>query len=151
MGRKKNRKIEPKVKHKMVLKNLATGMSKKDALLKAGFSMSTARQPKRVLESKGFQKLLKRRIGDEGLIKTLKEGLKATTTKVVVVGKYKDGTPITKRIHQKDFSVRHKYLKTGLELKGHIKEDPGNNSIINIAVILDKLEDESNNRIIENN
>ena len=126
---KKERNVDIKVKHRKVAKSLAQGDSKKTALLKAGYSPKT--NPAKVIETKGFQMLLKEQVKDETLINVLNEGLGAN--KLV---------DIDNNVEYPDHATRHKFMESGMRLKGYTVEDKNKgDQIINIALILDKIEE----------
>lgn len=78
-----------------------------EILLEAGYSKSTSLRPNTVINSVSFQTLMdKAGITDEMLSSKLKEGLEADKP----YGKQGDIHP--------DYATRHKYLETGLKLKG---------------------------------
>ena len=69
------------------------------SMREVGYSEATAKNPKNLTKSKGWQEFLDKRIKDEKLVDVLDEGLKAT----------RETLP--------DYAVRHRYLETGLKLK----------------------------------
>ncbi|MDO8660058.1 MAG: hypothetical protein Q7K54_05705 [Candidatus Parcubacteria bacterium] len=87
------------------------------SMIEAGYSENSAKNPKNLTESKGWKELINQKIKDSKLVDVLNEGLKAL----------KGGEP--------DYAVRHKYLVTGLDLKGYLKQ--GNQTAIQIN--LDKF------------
>lgn len=95
---------------KLISENLSADKPKPvGALLKeAGYSDNQAARPSDITQSVGFQKILEDAgVTDEKLSKVLDDGLSATD---------KNGQP--------DYSVRHKYLETGVKLKGHVSGTP---------------------------
>lgn len=85
------------------------------AMRDAGYSKKTAKTPKKLTESSGFQQILEEAgITDFELAKVLHDGLGAT--RVISLGANDTAT-------QPDYAVRHKYLETGLKLKGHTQEN----------------------------
>lgn len=88
----------------------------------AGYTDSVARRSTQVTRSQGFMALMDSiGISDEKLAQKLDEGLEAT--RAVVMGSKEDSFVDI----QPDFQVRHKYLETGLRLKGLGKEAPSIN------------------------
>lgn len=82
------------------------GGSMAGAMRAAGYSAVTARNPKKLTSSSGFMLLLEQAgVTDAKLSRVLNEGLNA------------------KRNHKPDHAIRHKFLETGLKLKGHLKKD----------------------------
>ncbi len=114
------------LKQKQVAKNLVEkGSSVSQAMINAGYSPRTARAPSKVTKSKGFRELLDQMgVSDEKLAKVLNEGLEAT--KVVVMGKESKEAFVD---IQPDHPTRHKFLETGLKLKGYAKDDIPNFNI----------------------
>lgn len=104
------------------------------AMRTAGYSDYTARSkavPK-VRESKiaeTIQELMDRKgITDERLLDVLEDGLKATKViSAMVIAKSGEGmadaNSMTKDfVEVDDYAVRHKYMETGLKMKGHLKD-----------------------------
>lgn len=85
-----------------------------------GYSDSVSESPTFVTRSQGFIELLEKAgVTDDKLAKVLDEGLNAS--KAVVMGKESSESFVD---IQPDYAIRHKYLETGLRLKGHgNKED----------------------------
>ena len=63
----------------------------------------------------------RQRLRDSDLLDTLKEGLKATKRVT---------SPTEPDSVDPDYQVRHRYLETGLKLKGHLREQ--NNTQVNV-------------------
>jgi len=86
-------------------------------LQEVGYSKNTSETPTLVTESQGFIELLEKAgVTDDKLAKVLDEGLNAT--KAVVMGKESSESFVDV---QPDYAIRHKYLETGLKIKGHTK------------------------------
>lgn len=95
------------------------------AMREVGYDDTTAAKPKNLTNSKGFKELLAQMgVTDEKLAKVLNEGLEAT--KVIVMGK--DSNEAFVDI-QPDHPTRHKFLETGLRLRGYAKEEAPNFNI----------------------
>lgn len=97
----------------------------KEILKEAGYSDSMSEKPKQIIQSKGFQDILEEAgITDDILAETLNDGLRAVTfvktEKVVGIGKSRIKTEDV--ILVPDINTRHKYLETGLRLKGYGKQ-----------------------------
>jgi hypothetical protein len=107
------------LRQKKVIKELSANVgSTKQALIKAGYSPHTAKTPSRIIKSKSFKELLEQSgVTDEKLTKVLNEGLEATRAVVMGVKSEESFVDI-----QPDYAIRHKYLETGLKLKGHTKD-----------------------------
>ena len=119
------------MKQKRAYKRLLLNKDKnlKETLLHSGYSMVTANQPQSVTQSLGFRSLIDRTLSDDLLAKKHVEGLNATKhTPATLYQDERDDIP--------DYSVRHKYLETGLKLKGYLKDDAGNT--FNTLVITDE-------------
>ncbi len=113
------------IKQKKAFKEMVeNGSTKKAALIKAGYSENTAKAPTKVTNSDGWQELLQKHIPDSKLAKVLDEGLKAVTEKGL-----------------EDYSVRHKYLETGLRIKGkNPKEDSPTIALqVNLTQVIEKV------------
>jgi len=92
-------KVEPTDKQKKAFKErVENGRNKGDSLREAGYSESTAIQPTKVTNSKGWNQLVKEHLSDDKLAKVHDEGLNANMK----------GKP--------DYSVRHKYLDTAYKI-----------------------------------
>lgn len=87
------------------------------AMLEVGYSPNTAKNPKILTDSKGWQELMDKYLPDKDLAKVHRQGLKAT-----------------KETKFPDYAVRHKYLETGYKIKGRLKEsEQGSQTLILIA------------------
>jgi hypothetical protein len=92
------------------------------AMKEAGYPPTTYANPSNLTNSKGFRELIDQMgITDEKLIKVLDEGLGAT--KAVVMGVKSEESFVDV---QPDYAIRHKYLETGLKLKGYARDEPLN-------------------------
>ncbi len=92
-------------------------------LQEAGYSKSTALRSTQVTRAEGFLAVLEQAgITDDKLAQVLNDGL--TASKAVVMGVKSEESFVDV---QPDYAVRHKYLETGLRLKGHGKVDGGVN------------------------
>jgi hypothetical protein len=100
------------IRQRKVIKELVEyGGTMSSAMRKAGYSDAMIKNPQKVTKSKGFKEILEiMGINDNALAKTLKEGLEAV--KIVKLRNTYTAIP--------DFSTRHKFLETTLELKGYI-------------------------------
>ena len=104
------------IKQRLVAKEMVeNGGSMSTALRKAGYSDAMVKNPQKVTKSKGFKEILENiGLNDKVLAKTLQEGLSAT--KVIVIRNKTNSAYISKPDH----TIRHRYLKTALELKGYL-------------------------------
>jgi hypothetical protein len=115
---------KPTIKQKLAVKEIVeNGSSVAAAMRKVGYSAQTAKDPGKLTRSEGFQCLMEEMgLSDDVFVTVLKEGLQAT--KAVVMGtkseeSFVDVAP--------DFPTRHKYLETGLRLKGLVRIDTQTN------------------------
>lgn len=118
------KKRKPSLRATKAISNLVeNGGNKTKAMIDAGYSPETANTPSKVFDSvkvkDAFGELLDKYIPDEKLLKVLDDGLEATRSIVVGSGENSDV------IDSPDHAVRHKYLETGLKLKGKLKQDGG--------------------------
>jgi hypothetical protein len=120
------------LKQKKAIKYIAEGDSVSKAMLKAGYSPATAKNPSELTERIGFKELLEiAGVSDEKLAEVLNRGLNATRVISAVGGKEANGAT-TDFIEVPDYAVQHKYLETGLKLKGHQQE----NNLPNVIQII---------------
>lgn len=109
---------ELNVREAKAVQGLLEGKSAHQALKDAGYSKATAEhQAASVLGKPRVQSAMLKMMDEMGisesmLVQTLKRGLKAKRS---FITRYGD------EIKTKDFSVRHKYLQTALELRGDLK------------------------------
>jgi phage terminase small subunit len=120
------------VRERKVIKSILEGKTPTQAMRDAGYSETTARckSVKKVEELKPTIEELMEKMGitDERLLDTLNRGLDAT--KVIsanVIARDGEGMAdahsMTKDfVDVEDFAVRHKYMETGLKLKGKLTE-----------------------------
>jgi len=99
------------------------------ALKKVGYSDSIAKNPYKVVRSKGFQDALAAvGISDEKLALVLNEGLDAH--KLLTIKDQVCSIP--------DYAVAHKYLETILKLKGYDKESAINDANVNYRKFIEE-------------
>lgn len=90
------------------------------AMLQAGYSPNVAKNPQTLTRSQSFMMLLDSiGVNDAKLGQTLQDGLEATKT--VIIGKDEDAFAD----QVADHPTRHKFLETGLRLRGLSKADTG--------------------------
>lgn len=117
------------MRQKMAFDNLLENKgSVSQAMRDAGYPRTTAKNPQQLTESKGWAELLEQYLPDSLLTKVHVEGLGATKYESRLTGKGE-----SEIVEVADFSVRHKYLETGLKVKGKYT-DPGTNNILVINV-----------------
>lgn len=84
------------------------------AMIAAGYSPASAKNPKNLTESKGFKELLEEYFPDGDLLRVGQEGLQAT----------KLATSFTEADQFiPDYPTRHRYYETALKLKRHLGPD----------------------------
>ena len=86
------------------------------AMRAAGYSKISAATPKKLTTSKSFAELAEEFLPDNMLLKVHTEGLQATRI-------HTSHTEPDQEVP--DYLVRHKYLQTGYQVKGRIKENGG--------------------------
>lgn len=98
-----------------------------------GYSARTARNPKKLTESKGWEELLEQYLPDDLLSRKLKEGLEANK-QLATRPIFKKEAPTSQSagevplattgefIEVPDMAVRHKYVETALKVKGKLVE-----------------------------
>jgi len=104
------------IRQKKVLKEVVKkgGVSVSKAMVKAGYSLSTAHNPQKLTKSRGWRELLDKHLPDKKLLKVHKEALKAT--KVVTSMTEPDYTVV-------DHQTRLKAIEMAYRIKG--KQDAG--------------------------
>lgn len=117
-------RVKPTEKQKRAFKELVeNGSTKKEAMIKAGYSENTAKAPTKMTDSKGWENLMAEYLPDDLLSKVHNEGLEATKG----VFKNNNETKKVERVDEEpDFGVRHKYLDTAYKLKNKypaVKQD----------------------------
>jgi len=101
-----------------------TGASMYKIMRAAGYSEAYAKNPKDLVETRGFQDLLNEAgVTDERIAQVMSDGLGAT--KPLYKNNNKTGQ-IELVAETPDHTVRHKYLETAIKAKGHISEQGGN-------------------------
>src|SRR3990167_4870465 len=111
-------RIKATIKQKRAYKLLVGKVgSVTEAMKQADYSLNTANTPQKLTDSRGFQELIKHTLSDEKLNKVLNEGLDAK--KHVIATLYQN-----EREDIPDYATRHKYVETGLKLRGYLKEAP---------------------------
>jgi len=102
-------RVKPRIK-KVFEKVLENGGNVTQAMRDMKYSEATINNPKNVTETKSWEELLKE-IPETKLIEVLNEGLNATMVKTSF-------TEPDKKLP--DYAIRHKYLETGLKMKGKL-------------------------------
>jgi hypothetical protein len=126
------------LREKKAIKGYLEGKSKKDALLSAGYSKSTAETKQslifgKVRIQKTIQELMeKSNLTDKRILDTLSDGLDANKVISALViapdgSGMKDAGSLTRDfVEVPDHDLRHKVAVTCLKLKGHLGDNSGN-------------------------
>ena len=111
------KKKEPSLRARKYVKNVVAGMTDYQAAIDAGYSSKTAIKANAqiVEKSRGVKELLielmeRKGLTDDHLLDKLSDGLDNATK---IQGTQDDFVEVP------DYAVRHKYLETGLKLKGY--------------------------------
>ena len=141
MSKKPTKQANLSIRERKLIKNIAAGMTALDAMKDAGYAESTARKKakqvvgqSRIQES--IQAIMERKgLTDERLTEVLERGLESTKviSAMIIRGKpdsiadekdgMKDANSMTKDfVEVPDYATQHKYLDTGLKLKGHLRD-----------------------------
>jgi len=116
---------------KAVANVVENGGNVSKAMIKAGYSKKTAKNPQKLTESVAWAELMDAHIGDAKLAKVHREGLGATSPFQKIVGRDSKGAPEYELVSVPDYSTRHKYLESGYKLRGrYVKESEGTKILI---------------------
>lgn len=112
-------KRKPSAKQRLAVEKIVENHGNiSKAMLEAGYTAASAKNPSNLTSSKGFIQLINDAgATDQRLSEVLTEGLAAT--KAVVMGMKSDESFVD---IQPDYAIRHKYLETAVKLKGHLKD-----------------------------
>lgn len=114
-------KREPSIKQRKVFRKvMIEGKPIGQAMREAGYSLQTSRVPQAVTRSKTWKQLLDEYLPDDLLASVARDGLHAT--KKAASGQV-----------EADHLVRHKYLETGLKVKGKLAGDTSKNNVFIIT------------------
>jgi|WetSurMetagenome_2_1015567.scaffolds.fasta_scaffold957761_1 hypothetical protein len=134
MAEKKPAKKKLSIRERKFIKGLIEGKSPSKAMVDAGYTQYTAwakakEKVKEVQVSETIQALMEKRgISDDRLTEVLEKGLEATKViSALIIAKdgegMKDANSMTRDfVDVEDYAIRHKYLETGLKLKGHLRD-----------------------------
>lgn len=114
----------------MVVENRGMAISK--AMETVGYKKKTAKNPKNLTESKGWEELLEEHLPDSLLVKKEIEGLDANKVISANITYGEADEKTNDFIEVPDMQTRHKYLETGLKMKKKLSET-------NINVLAQKL------------
>lgn len=106
--------LNPTPKQRKLLKTLQTSSTLGEAMIAAGYSENSAKNPAIIMGTPSWQALIEKYLPDDILLKVQLEGLAAT--KVITSGSEPN-------VEVPDYAVRHKYLETGLKVKKHLDND----------------------------
>ena len=102
------------VRQKLAFQKVLKGKSIKQAMLEVGYAPSTAVTTTKLTASKGWEELVNKYLPENLLLKKAKAGLDATKTRF---------TPEGERFIEDDYSTQHKFVETGLKLRGRLNND----------------------------
>jgi hypothetical protein len=93
-------------------------------MLNVGYNKVTALKPQNLTKSKGFKELIaKLGVSDEDLAEILSGGLRAN--KIIT-------SPTEPDREYPDWATRHKYLETGLRMRGYVNKDDNTTNVFQI-------------------
>lgn len=144
------REITPTPLQKRLLEKLPEANSVSEAMIDAGYSRVSAKNPKLTLQGKGFRKLLDECLPDELLMKVHLEGLEASKV-VSARAKTKHGDPIDADEDTDDFievpdhPTRYKFLELGHKIKGNLSGEAASITNVIVPIIIQRGEDTSQN------
>jgi hypothetical protein len=95
----KKYKVSPTIKQKKVFQEVMSGSSFRKAMVKAGYSIESATNPKNITNSEGWKQLTENFIPDDLLLRIHRAGL-----------------------FSENPAIRHRYLETAYKIKGHYKD-----------------------------
>ena len=136
--------MSPTIKQRKAYKEVLKGSTITSAMVKSGYSETTASTTGKLTNTKGWKELLDKTISDRKLVKVLDEGL--ISGKRVFKNNNETGE-IEDMGVEPDYAVRHKYLETGLKLKSKFpKEDPDNPLDGDLKVLLVQINNVNNSK-----
>lgn len=126
---------KPSLKQRAVAKDLLENVGKPigRAMLDAGYSPATAKNPDHITESKGWAQLMDEHFSDELLTKVGEEGL-AATKQLSVRGGKDASAESDDFIEVEDYAVRHKYFETILKMKGRMIDKVQTDGVLEVIV-----------------
>ena len=121
------------------VKNRVKGMNKRQAALKAGYAVNTARVASSSVETPDvkavFQDVIARAAGMDGLARTLVEGLHATKTELASFeGKFTDERTVP------DYKTRTRYLEIAAEWAGYVVREDNSKSSLHVLALVPRQE-----------
>lgn len=144
---KKTYNIKPKERVKKVFKKVVeNGGNVSKSMREEGYSKNTAKNPKKITESKGWKQLMEEYLPDDLLAEVHLEGLQATKLQGVggmVLDLEKKEMGHTD-LQVPDYQTRHKYLDTAYKIKGKMTERPDNS--VNVIVLPNTIIDKNDTR-----
>ncbi len=111
------------------------GISTAQALRKAGYSESMARNPHEFTRSPAFAELAERLMPDKRILKIATAGLEATKKQARIVDRDDKGNPIYDYVDDVDYYARHLYLQTALKIRNLAQTADTPIGDVNIQVI----------------
>lgn len=101
-------------------------ISKAEIMRQAGYSPATATHPKKLTNSKGWNKLLEKQMPDEYLVKKHNEALEATKVISARITSKEANEGTDDFIEVPDHKVRLEAVKLGYQIKGHLQDNHTN-------------------------
>ena len=113
------------LKQKLAVKEITEKhISVSKAMLNVGYNKVTALKPQNLTKSKGFKELIKSvGVSDEDLAEILSGGLRAN--KIIT-------SPTEPDREYPDWATRHKFLETGLRMRGYVNKDDNTTNVFQI-------------------
>lgn len=120
------------MKQKKAFKEVLNGSTISGAMIKAGYSETTASTTGKLTNTKGWEELMDKHFPDKLLAKKHHEGLNATTKKPQLIDRDDKGRPIYEYIPEEDYATRFRYLDSAYKLKKKYPEESlgGNKTLI---------------------
>ncbi len=117
------------LKQKLAFKEVLNGSTISKAMLKAGYSETTASTTGKLTNTDGWKELMDQHLPDKLLAKVHKEGLEASD-KI-----YDSNGEVV--VEKPDYSVRHRYLDSAYKLKGRYPDgEIGGDRNFNVTQII---------------
>lgn len=113
----------PTIKQKKAFKEVLNGSTISGAMLKAGYSETTATTTGKLTNTDGWKELMDKHLPDDVLAKVHREGLEAADELII------DGQKVGSK---PDYAVRHKYLDSAYKLKGSYAAEKSTSVNLNI-------------------
>lgn len=111
-------------------------ISKRQAMLKGGYSQAMADHPQDLDGTEGWQYLLQKYLPDNKILNKVDEGLEANRVISAINTNKQANGATTDFIEVPDHAVRHKFIETALKLKNRLIPDalPEGSKTVNIMI-----------------